>query len=123
MAVFFISAQWQDRREPNACVVGTLGKAFGYHGELSPVEGPAAKNPRGLRHLGFWPWDLPRDSIHHDTQRLFHTLSHQSHLDCYFVVGFKISLFYFLAEIQNQINRHYKKTKLKNLSPQIKKIH
>ena len=32
---------------------------------------PMARNPRGLRPLGFWPWDLPRHSIHHDTPWLF----------------------------------------------------
>ena len=26
---------------------------------------------RGLRPLGFWPWDFPRDSIHHDTPSAF----------------------------------------------------
>ena len=31
------------------------------------------KNTRGLRPLGFWPWDFPRDSIHHYTHS---TLSH-----------------------------------------------
>ena len=29
------------------------------------------QNPRGLRPLGLWPWDLPRHSIHHDTSSAF----------------------------------------------------
>ena len=29
------------------------------------------KNPRGLRPLGFWPWDLPRHNIHHGTSKVF----------------------------------------------------
>ena len=29
------------------------------------------QNPRGLRPLGFWPWDLPRHNIHHDTSSAF----------------------------------------------------
>ena len=33
-----------------------------------------AKNPRGHRPQGFWPWKLPRDNIHQDTPRLFHIL-------------------------------------------------
>ena len=41
-----------------------MEKPWGYHGEWSPSGDPAAKNPWGLRSLGFWPWDLPRDSIH-----------------------------------------------------------
>ena len=36
---------------------------WGYHGEWSPSGGPAAKNPRGLRSIGFWLWDLPRDIV------------------------------------------------------------
>ena len=27
--------------------------------------------PSGLRLLRFWPWDFPRDSIHHDTPSAF----------------------------------------------------
>ena len=30
-----------------------------------------SQNPWGLRPLGFWPWDCPRDSIHHDTPSAF----------------------------------------------------
>ena len=30
-----------------------------------------SQNPRGLRPLGFWPWDLPRHNIHHDTSKAF----------------------------------------------------
>ena len=44
-----------------------MEKPWGYHGEWSPSGGPAAINPWSLRPLGFGPWDLPRDSIHHDT--------------------------------------------------------
>ena len=29
------------------------------------------QNARGLRPIGFWPWDLPRHSIHHDTSSAF----------------------------------------------------
>ena len=29
------------------------------------------RNPRGLRPLGFWPWDLPRHNIHHGTSSAF----------------------------------------------------
>ena len=29
------------------------------------------QNPRGLRPLGFWPWDLPRHNIHHGTSSAF----------------------------------------------------
>ena len=29
------------------------------------------QNPRGRRPQGFWPWDLPRHSIHHDTPKAF----------------------------------------------------
>ena len=29
------------------------------------------QNPRGLWPLRFWPWDFPRDSIHHDTHSAF----------------------------------------------------
>ena len=29
------------------------------------------QNPWGLRPLGFWPWDLPRHNIHHDTSSAF----------------------------------------------------
>ena len=29
------------------------------------------QKPRGLRPLGFWPWDLPRHNIHHDTSSAF----------------------------------------------------
>ena len=29
------------------------------------------QNPRGLRPLGFWPWDFPRDFIHHYTPSAF----------------------------------------------------
>ena len=36
-----------------------------------PREVPRPKNPLGLWPLGFWPWDLPRDSIHHDTPSAF----------------------------------------------------
>ena len=28
-------------------------------------------NPWGLRPLWFWPWDLPRHNIHHDTSSAF----------------------------------------------------
>ena len=38
---------------------------------MESIERSAAKNPWGLRPLGFWPWDLPRDSIHHDTPTAF----------------------------------------------------
>ena len=30
-----------------------------------------SQNPRGLRPLGFWPWDLPRHNIHHGTSSAF----------------------------------------------------
>ena len=33
------------------------------------------QNPRGLRPLGFWPRDLLRHSIHHDTYRLYQIMS------------------------------------------------
>ena len=33
--------------------------------------GSRGQNPRRLRPLGFWPWDLPRYSIHHDTSSAF----------------------------------------------------
>ena len=42
-----------------------------YHGEWSPSGSPLAKNPRGLQPLRFWPWDFPRDSIHHYTPSAF----------------------------------------------------
>ena len=29
------------------------------------------QNPQCLRPLGFWPWDLPRHNIHHDTSSAF----------------------------------------------------
>ena len=29
------------------------------------------QNPWGLRPLRFWPWDLPRHNIHHDTSSAF----------------------------------------------------
>ena len=29
------------------------------------------QNPWGVRPLGDWPWDVPRDSIHHDTPLAF----------------------------------------------------
>ena len=38
-----------------------MKKPWRYHGQ----------NPRGLRPLGFWPWDLPRHNIHHDTSSAF----------------------------------------------------
>ena len=48
-----------------------MEKPWEYHGEWSAAGGPSAKNPWGLRHLGFWPWDLSRHSIHHDTLSAF----------------------------------------------------
>ena len=41
------------------------------HVGWSPLGGPAAKNPRGLRPLRFWPLDLPGKSILHDTPSAF----------------------------------------------------
>ena len=40
-------------------------------GEWSPSGKSRGHNPRGLRHHGFWPWDFPRDSIHHFTPWAF----------------------------------------------------
>ena len=37
----------------------------GCHGEWIPSGSPLSKN------LKFWPWDFPRDSIHHDTPSAF----------------------------------------------------
>ena len=48
-----------------------MKKPLRYPGECCASGGPTAKNPRGLRPLGFWPWDLPRHSIHHDTSSAF----------------------------------------------------
>ena len=42
-----------------------------YHGEWSPSGKSRGLNHWGLRPLGFWPWDFPRDSIHHDTPLAF----------------------------------------------------
>ena len=44
-------------------------------GEFWKSGSPVVKNPWGLRPQGFWPWDLPRKSIQHDTPKAFHTLS------------------------------------------------
>ena len=41
-----------------------------YHGEWSPSGSPVTKS-LGLRSVGFWPWDFPRDYIHHDTTLAF----------------------------------------------------
>jgi hypothetical protein len=43
----------------------------GYHGEWSPSVGPVAKPPQGLQPFWFLAWDLPRDSIQHDTPSAF----------------------------------------------------
>ena len=48
-----------------------MEKPWAYHGEWSPSGGLSAKNPWNLRPLGFWPWDLIRNSIHHDTPSAF----------------------------------------------------
>ena len=48
-----------------------MKKSWRYHGECCASGGPAAKNPRGLRPLGFCPWDLPRHNIYHDTSSAF----------------------------------------------------
>ena len=41
-----------------------------------PREVPRPK-PKGPE--GFWPPDFPRDSIHHDTPKVFHTFSFFGH--------------------------------------------
>ena len=53
--------------------------------------GLGSKNPCGLRPLGFWPRDLPRHSIHHDTAMDFSNnvpiftspVCHVSHFLCH----------------------------------------
>ena len=48
-----------------------MKKPWGYQGEWSASGGPAAKNPWGLQPLGFWPCDLPRHHINHNTPSAF----------------------------------------------------
>ena len=36
-----------------------------------PRSKPSGPVPQALRPLGFWPWDLPRHNIHHDTSSAF----------------------------------------------------
>ena len=48
-----------------------FGKALGVYGEFFPSGGSKAKNPWGLRPLGFLALQLPRDNIHQDTPSAF----------------------------------------------------
>ena len=47
------------------------GKALEYPGEYCPSGGSKAKNPWGLRSLGFLAMELPRDNIHQYTPSAF----------------------------------------------------
>ena len=49
----------------------SVEKPWVYHGEMESLGKSHGQNPCGLRPLGFWPWDFPRDSIHHDTPSAF----------------------------------------------------
>ena len=52
-------------------LVHYLEKLRGYHGEWSASGGPKAKTQGAAGPEGFWPWDLPRHSIHHDNPNAF----------------------------------------------------
>ena len=48
-----------------------MKKPLGNRGECCASGRSRGQNPGGLRPLGFWPWDLPRHSIHHNTPSAF----------------------------------------------------
>ena len=62
-------------RQCSVLICTTLGpyleKPRGYHGEWSALGGPKAKTRGTADPEGFWPRDLPRHSIHHDTPKAF----------------------------------------------------
>ena len=51
--------------------VTMCGKAEGVSWWMESLGKSQGKNPRGRRPQGFWPWDFPRDFIHHDTPNAF----------------------------------------------------
>ena len=61
----------QVRGLPSLTVRHYLKKPRRYHGECCASGGPKAKTTRGRRPQGFWPWDLPRHNVHHDTSKVF----------------------------------------------------
>ena len=48
-----------------------LEKPRGYHGKWSALGGPKAKTRAAAGPKVFWPRDLPRHYIHHDTSKAF----------------------------------------------------
>ena len=55
------------------------GKSEGVSWWMESLGKSQSQNSRGCRPRGFWLWDFPRDFIHHDTPRLFHTFSFFCH--------------------------------------------
>ena len=72
----------------------SLGRSFG-------------QKPLVLRPFGFWPWNLPRYSIHHDTHSAFpnNVPLFFSFISSYLLVGFFLTIFvsinYLLVTMEN----------------------